>query len=273
MFEEASHATHRSPYADATPCGRPLFALQDRRVRRVNDRLAHVAGLIAAEAATEDGPGVDTDLPRLCRAVARALHALGAGVTVMTSQGVRGLTAASDPSTQRLEELQFTTGEGPCVDAYAQRRPVLVPDLNDDVMARWPAYAPAIYAAGVRSVFAFPLHIGAAHLGVLDIFRTRAGTLADADLTLALAFADITVSMLLTSRYSAEPVPGDDGLGATSGSRAELFQAQGMAMVQLHASLADAMVRIRAYAYAEDRPLSEVVADIVARRLRFDTQP
>jgi len=243
-------------------------------VQRVTDRLAHVAGLIAAEAAREDGPAVDTDLPRLCRAAARALHAFGAGVTIMTSHGVRGLTAASDPSTQRLEELQFTTGEGPCVDAYAQRRPVLVPDLNDDVMARWPGYAPAIHAAGVRGVFAFPLHVGATSLGVFDIFRTRAATLlAKADLTLALTFADVTVSMLLASRYGTEPVPGDDGLGTMAGSRAELFQAQGMAMVQLDATLADAMLRIRAYAYAEDRPLSEVVADIVARRLRFDTQP
>jgi GAF domain-containing protein len=242
-------------------------------VHRVNNRLAQVAGLIAAEAALEDGPAVATDLPRLCRAAARALHAVGAGVTVMTGQGARGFMAASDPSTQRLEELQFTTGEGPCVDAYAQRRPVLVPDLDDHAMTRWPGYAPAVHAAGVRGVFAFPLHIGATRLGIFDIFRTRAGTLADVDLTLALTFADVTSSMLLSRHYSADPGPGDDGLDATAGSRAELFQAQGMAMVQLDASLADAMARIRAYAYAEDRPLSDVVADIVGRRLRFDTQP
>jgi AmiR/NasT family two-component response regulator len=54
--------------------------------------------------------------------------------------------------------------------------------------------------------------------------------------------------------------------------RAELFQAQGMVMVQLGVSLADALARIRAHAYATNRPLREVAADIVARRLRFDPE-
>jgi hypothetical protein len=43
-----------------------------------------------------------------------------------------------------------------------------------------------------------------------------------------------------------------------------------MVMVQLGVPIAEALVRIRAYAFAESRPLSEVVADIVARRLRLD---
>ena len=53
-------------------------------------------------------------------------------------------------------------------------------------------------------------------------------------------------------------------------NRIELFQAQGMVMIQLGVTLTEAMTRIRAYAYAENRPLSDVAADIVARRLRFD---
>ena len=57
------------------------------------------------------------------------------------------------------------------------------------------------------------------------------------------------------------------------GFRVQLFQAQGMVMVQLGVSLADALARIRAHAYAENRSLAEVAADVVARRLRFDTDP
>jgi hypothetical protein len=44
-----------------------------------------------------------------------------------------------------------------------------------------------------------------------------------------------------------------------------------MVVVQLGVSLGDAMARIRAYAYTEDRRLSEVASDIVARRLHFDS--
>jgi hypothetical protein len=49
-----------------------------------------------------------------------------------------------------------------------------------------------------------------------------------------------------------------------------LFQAQGMVTVQLGVTLADALARIRARAYSDNRPLREIARDIVARRLRLD---
>jgi AmiR/NasT family two-component response regulator len=49
-----------------------------------------------------------------------------------------------------------------------------------------------------------------------------------------------------------------------------LFQAQGMVMVQLGVSIGEALVRMRAYAFAEDRRLTDVARDVVDRRLRFD---
>jgi hypothetical protein len=42
--------------------------------------------------------------------------------------------------------------------------------------------------------------------------------------------------------------------------------------VQLGVSLGEAMARVRAYAYAENRRLGEVAGDIVGRRLRFDPE-
>ena len=66
------------------------------------------------------------------------------------------------------------------------------------------------------------------------------------------------------------PAPVRLGLGENLGPRTVLFQAQGMVMMQLDVSLADALARIRAHAYAHNRPLSEVAADIVARRLHFE---
>jgi AmiR/NasT family two-component response regulator len=63
---------------------------------------------------------------------------------------------------------------------------------------------------------------------------------------------------------------GHDGLAEAIEHRAELFQAQGMVMVQLGIPISEALVRIRAYAYAENRRLNDVAADIVARRLHFD---
>lgn len=204
----------------------------------------------------------------VCRAASRALSASGVGLSVMRADGSYGMATASDPATERIEELQFTFGEGPCVDAFATSRPVLVPDVADGAMLRWPVYAPAIHDAGIRAVFAFPLQVGAVRLGALDVFRGRAGSLSRTELGEAFDFADRVVSMLLDGQ---ERVTGDaDGLDGAIDNRIELFQAQGMVMIQLGVTLTEAMTRIRAYAYAENRPLSDVAADIVARRIRLD---
>lgn len=232
----------------------------------VTGAMAHTPRQPAAEAPD----GVVRALQRLCSAAVGALSASGAGVSVMAEDGARGVAAASDPASEQIEELQFVLGEGPCIDAFASRRPVLVPDLTAEAANRWPAYTPAAHDEGVRAVFAFPLQVGAARLGVLDVFRARAGPLSEDHLRQAFTFTDLAVRTLLDGQDHAIGGAAADGLDEAIEHSPELFQAQGMVMVQLGVSLADALVRIRAYTYAENRRLTEVARDIVARRLRFD---
>ena len=49
-----------------------------------------------------------------------------------------------------------------------------------------------------------------------------------------------------------------------------VHQASGMVAVQLGVSVGEALLRLRAYAFANDRLLAEVAEDVVGRRLRFD---
>jgi hypothetical protein len=236
-----------------------------------DDPFAEIRALIVGQPDPARPDGTVGLLRRACGVAVQALSASGAGVTVMTGDGVRGVSAASDPGSARLEELQFTLGEGPCLEAYASRRPVLIPELADGAMTRWPAYTPAVVGTGVRGVFAFPLQIGAARLGVLDVFRDRAGALTADELRRAVVLADATVAALLDHHEHHDG--GDAGradLDEAIEDRAELFQAQGMVMVQLGISIGEAMARMRAYAYTQDRRLSDVAHDVVARRLRFD---
>lgn len=235
------------------------------------DRWARAHQLIAEQPGPTDRPGNVADrLRRVCGATATALSASGAGVSVMTREGTWGFAVASDPASQHVEELQFTLGEGPCVDALAAGRPVLVPDVGDGAATRWPMYASAVQEYGVRSVFAFPLRTGTMSIGVLDIFRARAGRMTREDVAQSLTFAEIARVTMLDGQDSAPDGAVPDGFDEAPGYRAEVFQAQGMVMVQLGASLAEALLRMRAYSYAEGRPLADVARDIVARTLRFD---
>lgn len=208
-------------------------------------------------------------LQRICFAAVEALSASGTGISVMTADGTRGVCATSDPVSERVEELQFILGEGPCIDAFSARRPVLAADLSDGGGLRWPVYTPAARDAGVRAVFAFPLQVGAARLGVMDIFRDRTGPMSGTELQLAFTFAELTVEALLDLQQG-EGAAEDGATVLDVGRRAELFQAQGMVMVQLGVSIGEALVRMRAYAFAENRRLEDVAHDIVQRRLRLD---
>ncbi|MGH3678957.1 MAG: GAF and ANTAR domain-containing protein [Natronosporangium sp.] len=237
----------------------------------MDDDRARVVALIAQQPASPgDDGGVMGGLRRLCAAAVQALSASGAAVSVMSEDGARGVMVASDPASERIEELQFVLGEGPGIDAFAGRRPVLVPDLAPDAMDRWPVYIPATRDLGVQAVFAFPLQVGAARLGVLNIYRAGPGLLTRGEFGHALMFAEVALTSLLDGQHKARSGTAADGLVGAVERRAELFLAQGMVMVQLGVGLAEALTRIRAHAYAQNRRLAEVTADVLARRLRFE---
>jgi hypothetical protein len=235
--------------------------------------MAAVRALIAYERDEHaaSGPLDRSDRLRLlCRATTRNLPAWGSAVTVMTAQGAQPIAVSSDATTQTLEEQQFSFGEGPCVDAFVIRRPVLVPDLGSNRPPHWPAYAPAALEQGVRAVFAFPLQIGGARLGVFDVYRDVPGGLSASALRQALTFAEIALWILLDGQEDAASDRPVEGLEAAVTSRSELFQAQGMVMIQLGVSLAEAMSRLRAHAYAQNRRLGDIARDVVARRLELE---
>lgn len=203
-------------------------------------------------------------MQRLCRVAARELPAAGVGISLISETDTQITVAASDEQTQLIEELQFALGEGPCLETYATRRPVLVSDLRDVPGTRWPGYVRAVGEHDVRAVFAFPLQIGAARMGAMDVYRDTVGGLPGETLDQALTFAELATTALLDSqRDSAEPQVLRDAVD----NRYQVFQAQGMVMVQLGVSLAEAMVRIRAHAYAQERRITDIADDILAGKL------
>lgn len=233
--------------------------------------VARVVELVEVEPAADDAaPGTGGWLQRLCCVATRDLPAWGAAVSLVAEQGSLGLAAASDVTSANLDGLQFLLGEGPCMDVLDLRRPVLVPELAGESGRRWPGYSAAAYDHGARSVFAFPLQVGAACAGVLDLYRDRVGSLSTDELTRALTFAQVATTALLDGQLRADRGHTPDGIDDVLDSRYALHQAQGMVMVQLDISLADAMARLRAYAYADERGLDQVAADIVARRLTLE---
>jgi hypothetical protein len=182
------------------------------------------------------------------------------------------MLASTDGAAQIMEELQFTLGEGPCVDASTSGRPVLQPDLAVTAAQRWPGFTAGALAAGVRAIFAFPLQVGGIRVGVLDLYRDIAGDLDDRELAEALAFADAATSILLQLQSGTDGITGEPGLVAMIEDRAEVHQATGMVSVQAELGLAASLVLLRAHSYAAERPILDVAREVIGRTLRFDLE-
>lgn len=206
---------------------------------------------------------------QICQACVDGLGIDGAAISLLTESPARETLWATDPTAERLEELQFTLGEGACIEAATTGRPVLVPDIDAEAVhgSRWPMFAAAVAELpGVGGLFSLPLQLGTVTLGVLDLYRTTQGPMDGSDLQEAMHAADTAAMMLLGLRTD----PGDGTwLGSSWTSYAEVHQATGMIVGQLGVGAQEAFARLRAHAFAENRLLRDVARDVVARRLRF----
>ncbi len=99
----------------------------------------------------------------------------GAGIMLISGDVPVGSLCAVDDVSALIEELQYTVGEGPCMDAYRLDRPVLEPDLADPAERRWMAFTGPALDAGVRAIFGFPIGLGSARLGALNLHMTGPG--------------------------------------------------------------------------------------------------
>lgn len=205
---------------------------------------------------------------QICRAYVVGLDVDGAAISLLTASTSSQTLCATDATAELLEDLQFSLGEGACVQAAVTGRPVLVADMQHVTEAsRWPTFAAAVVEQSeVGALFAVPLQWGTINLGVLDLYRKIPGSLSDAQLRDVMSAADMAALMFLTVRTG----PGDGAwLDDSVQGRAEIHQATGMVLAQLGVSATDALARMRAYAFAEQRSLSDIAHDVVSRRLRF----
>jgi hypothetical protein len=207
---------------------------------------------------------------RLCGGCVKITGADGAGVMLMSGEIPRGSLCTSNTVSHLIEELQYTLGEGPCVDAYQQDKVVTEPDLADPVTRRWPAFTPPVLQAGVRAIFGFPLRVGSVRLGALNLYRDRSGPLSGDQHADALVVADVAARWVLEAQAGAplDTVAGE--LEAGADFHFAVHNAAGIVSVQRQVSVTEALIRLRAYAFTSDRLLTDVAEDVVAHRLRLE---
>lgn len=228
------------------------------------DRRARLHGTLAAR------DGVADRLRGICELCVSELAVSGARVRVLggvAADRSGALVYATDQVSLRLEDLASTSGVGPCFDAFTNRHPYLVPDLARE-QYQWPGFASEALAAGVAALFSFPLQIGGARLGVLELHRMEVGSLTSDQLADALLLSDEATETILDDLDGLLPMQ----LPGMADIQAEVHQATGFVAIDLGVSLNEAMLRIRGYAFAHRQTLAGVARQIIERRLRLEDE-
>ena len=226
------------------------------------ERLARILATV------RDGADGRQSLDRLSQATALELAVSAVGFALVLGGQHRGTLGVSDDRAAAVEDLQFTLGEGPCIEANRSGRPVFEPDLATS--DRFPAFGPEAAALGLAAAFAVPLHVGSARFGSLDLYHEHPGALNDGVVDDAVVVADVATVTVMGAQADVAVGSLTDLLGDVAESRAIVHQATGVVAVQLDVSLDEALVALRARAFADARPVSAVASDVVGRRLRFD---
>ena len=224
----------------------------------------------------------------LCAACVGLFGVDGAAVSTVYEGAAQWTFGSSSESSRRLDEYQFTFGEGPCLDAVASRHAVLVPDLAAQHERRWPVFAEAMLGDGFRGVFALPIVVAATCVGALDLFRAEPGPLRDSELAGAVLAAEFAARPLLDllapgaidrddldhqaarddrDRDRSRRSPREGRSDEMDLRRVEIYQATGMLIHQLDVDPAQAVARLRAHAMATNQTASEVAFAIIERKL------
>lgn len=170
--------------------------------------------------------------------------------------------AASNETGRVLELFQLQMDEGPCLDCFTTRHPV----VNADLAAagdRWPQFAPAALEVGFRSVHAFPMRLRDRVIGALNLFGQADVAFADEEVRVVQALADVATIALLQERTIARADALTEQLQGALNSRIVIEQAKG-ALAQIEGTTpADAFQLLRSRARSSQRRLVDVATEVL----------
>jgi GAF domain-containing protein len=192
----------------------------------------------------------------------------GAGLMLADAEHHLRNVAVSDERMGRLEELQVSHHEGPCIAAFDDKALVAAQDLAED--RRWPTFSDAAVAQGIRAVLASPLPYNQDAVGVVAVLsEDRRPWAAEAELAL-LAFTDLAALLIASMMIGQQHSELAAQLQSALNSRAVIEQAKGVLIGQQGLSPHAAYEQLRAQARAQRRKLVAVSADLVRSAARGD---
>lgn len=223
--------------------------------------MAREESLIRALVEMADTLVDDYDVVDLLTGLAdRCVSLLGvdaAGVMLASPEGELRLVASSSEAMRVLEVFELQAEQGPCLDAYHTGEHVAHENLRAGA-GRWPQFATVALQAGFQAVFALPLRLRDMTIGAMNLVNTHQTPMAERDVIVARAFADLAAISVMQHRAVTETQRVNEQLSGALTSRIVIEQAKGMISERAHVDLAEAFEQLRSYARNNNRRLTEV---------------
>jgi len=93
--------------------------------------------------------------------------AMFAGITMLVDDRVTTQTF-TDPTCPEIDQAQYESGHGPCLDAFRNGSTIVVESLASD--GDYPEFAASAMAHGVRSTLSLPMLSGDSSIGALNFY-------------------------------------------------------------------------------------------------------
>lgn len=226
---------------------------------------AQLADLFVAVADTlvDDFDLVDF-LHNLTDNAAAVSGARAVGLMLADERGNLQFMAASNESGEMLDLFQLQSSEGPCLDCFSMREPVVNADLLH-ATARWPVFAPRAIEAGFQSVHAFPMRLRDSVIGTLNLFGTEHTAFDPGEVKIVQALADVATIAILQERHISRAEALTEQLQGALNSRITIEQAKGAVAKLEGVSVDEAFALLRARARSTRQRLVKVAADVLER--------
>lgn len=212
---------------------------------------------------------------RLARACVQLLPVEAAGLSLM-SDAFRVPLGASNETATVAERLQFTQGEGPCLDAASTGQ--LSVSGPGDLEQRWPSFARELFTrTPYRSIICLPLALEpdtrvALDLYVEDPVQVESLNLAELSVIGDQIIETLRVARAITGsvRLRQEETEPAWMHGPAAEGRLNVWVGIGMLMTRMGLAAPDALDVLRAYAYSHDTDVDSVAAQLMAGSLQVD---
>ncbi|GAB46949.1 GAF and ANTAR domain-containing protein [Mobilicoccus pelagius] len=202
--------------------------------------------------------GSDTDMT-LAEALRAAIAAVDAdlGGIMLVRNGRAESAAVSDEIVVRADELQLEAGDGPCLEAIAERERFIIEDTAED--DRWPNWCAGVKELGIRSVLSVRLQTAAGTLGALNLYARGTSHFSENDAVVGTILAAHASVALAADKERVE-------LRSAIDSRHMIGMAQGMLMERFKLDREQAFSVLRRYSQDRNVKLREVAAQLVESR-------